>query len=206
MLQVVGAGVGRTGTHSLKIALEQLLGGTCHHMVEVFARPDEVPAWIDAASGRPVDWTAMMGGYTAQVDWPGASFWPELAAANPDALVLLSLRDPEAWFTSCSNTIFAGIPLFLEQGDEWMAALVGIMGERFSDQFDDRAAMTAAFERHNDAVRAGVPADRLLEWTAADGWDPICERLGLPVPTTAFPRVNSTDEFRAMTGMPALQG
>ena len=84
MLQVVGAGVGRTGTHSLKIALEQLLGGTCHHMTEVFTHPEEVPMWIDAIDGRPVDWGALMKDYTAEVDWPGGSFWPELAAANPD--------------------------------------------------------------------------------------------------------------------------
>lgn len=206
MLQVVGAGVGRTGTHSLKNALELLLGGTCHHMMEVFTRPDEIPAWIDAAQGRPVDWTAMMAGYTAQVDWPGASFWPELAAANPDALVLLSVRDPDAWYTSCSNTIFAGIPALIEQGDGWMTALVDMMGIRFSDQFGDRDAMIAAFEKHNDEVRAAIPADRLLEWTAADGWEPICARLGLPVPNEPFPKVNTTDEFRAMTGMPALDG
>ena len=205
MLQVVGAGVGRTGTHSLKVALEQLLGGTCHHMVEVFAHPEETPAWIDAANDRPVDWTAMLAGYTAQVDWPGASFWPELAAANPDALVLLSLRDPDAWFTSCTNTIFAGIPVLVDGGDEWMAALVTMMGKRFCDQFGDRDAMVAAFERHNDAVRAGIPAERLLEWTAGDGWEPICERLGLPVPSEPFPKLNTTDEFRAMTGMPALE-
>ena len=174
-------------------------------MVEVFGHPEQTPAWIDAANGRPVDWTAMMAGYTAQVDWPGASFWPELAAANPDALVLLSVRDPDAWFTSCTNTIFAGIPVLVEQGDEWMSALVKMMGDRFSDQFGDHDAMTDAFERHNEAVRAGIPAGRLLEWKAADGWEPICERLGLPVPNEPFPKVNTTDEFRAMTGMPALE-
>ena len=83
MLQVVGAGVGRTGTHSLKLAFEQLLGGTCHHMVEVFGHPEQLPIWIEAIDGRPVDWGSLMSGYTAQVDWPGASFWPELADAEP---------------------------------------------------------------------------------------------------------------------------
>ncbi len=205
MLQVVGAGVGRTGTHSLKLALETLLGGTCHHMVEVFAHPDEVPVWTDAIDGRPVDWGELMKGYTAQVDWPGASFWPELSAANPDALVILSVRDPDAWFTSCSDTIFAGMSTMVEGGDEWMKALVRLFNERFSDEIDDRAAMTAAFERHNEAVRAAIPEERLLEWTASDGWKPICERLGLAVPDEPFPKVNTTAEFRAMLGMPDLQ-
>ncbi len=204
MLQVVGAGVGRTGTHSLKIALEQLLGGTCHHMTEVFSHPEELPAWIDAANGRPVNWEQMMKGYTALVDWPGASFWPELATANPDALVLLSVRDPDAWFTSCSNTIFEGMVAMQQQGNEWMDAMRTLMRERFSDQLTDRAAMIAAFEKHNEAVRAGVPEERLLEWTASDGWEPICERLGLPVPNESFPKTNTTDEFREMLGMPSL--
>lgn len=205
MLKVVGAGVGRTGTHSLKIALEQLLGGTCHHMVEVFAHPDEIAVWTDAIDGKPVDWGALMSPYTAQVDWPGGSFWPELSAANPDALVLLSTRDPDLWFTSCSNTIFGGMRLMVEGGDEWMAALLRLFKERFSDQVEDRDAMVAAYERHNAAVRAAIPKERLLDWTPSDGWEPICERLGLPVPSEPFPVTNTTSEFREMLGMPPLE-
>ena len=204
MLKVVGAGVGRTGTHSLKIALEQLLGGTCHHMVEVFAHPDEVPVWTDAIDGKSIDWPALMQGYRAQVDWPGGSFWPELSAANPDALVLLSTRDPDAWFTSCSNTIFAGLRQMVDGGDQWMAAMLRLFKERFSDQIQDRDAMVAAYEKHNDAVRAAIPEERLLEWTPSDGWEPICERLGVPVPSEPFPVTNTTKEFREMMGMPPL--
>lgn len=204
MLQVVGAGVGRTGTHSLKLAFETLLGGSCHHMVEVFGHPEEVPVWTDAIDGRPVDWDELLRGYTAQVDWPGASFWPELAAANPDALVILSVRDPDEWYTSCSNTIFAGMGQAAEEGNEWMAAMTRLLAERFSDQIGDRHAMTTAFERHNERVRSTIPPGRLLEWTAADGWEPICDRLGVAVPDQPFPKVNTTAEFRAMVGMPYL--
>jgi hypothetical protein len=205
MLQVVGAGVGRTGTHSLKLAFEQLLGGTCHHMVEVFGHPEQLPVWIDAIDGRPVDWGALMQDYTAQVDWPGASFWPELAAANPDALVVLSTRDPDAWFTSCTNTIFGGMRQMLEEGNEWMAAMLRLFDERFDDRVDDRDAMVAAFDRHNEQVRSGVPKERLLEWTVADGWDPICDRLGLPVPDAPFPLTNTTADFRDMLGLPPVE-
>ena len=204
MLRVVGAGVGRTGTHSLKVALEQLLGGTCHHMIEVFSHPEEIPLWTAAINGEEIDWDALMEPYTAQVDWPGASFWPELTKANPDALVILSVRDPIDWYTSCTNTIFEGIEMMVEQGDQWMAAVLRLLGQRFSDRLDDRDAMLAAFEKHNDAVRAGVPSERLLEWSPADGWEPICERLGVPVPTEPFPRTNSTVDFREMVGMPPL--
>ena len=144
-----------------------------------------------------------MEGYVTQVDWPGASFWPELSEANPDALVILSLRDPDQWYTSCSNTIF-GMKMLADLGDEWMQAMVRLMHDRFDGRFDDRDAMVAAFERHNDAVRAGVPRGQLLEWTAADGWEPICLRLGVAVPDEPFPRTNSTEEWRALVGMPPL--
>jgi hypothetical protein len=205
MLKVVGAGVGRTGTHSLKVALEQLLGGTCHHMIEVFNHPEEVPIWTDAIDGRPVDWDALMKAYTAQVDWPGASFWPELSKANPDALVVLSTRDPDLWFKSCSNTIFGGMRGMVDGGDDWMSAMLRLFKDRFSDQIEDHDAMVAAYERHNEAVRAAIPKERLLEWTPADGWAPLCDRLGVPVPSEPFPVTNTTEEFRAMLGMPPLE-
>lgn len=206
MLKVVGAGIGRTGTHSLKNALETLLGGTCHHMIEVImVSPEQIPTWIQAIDGKQIDWNELMKPYTAQVDWPGGAFWPELSAANPDALVLLSTRDPDSWYTSCTNTIFAGMRAMAEGGDEWMAAMLRLFKDRFSDQLENKNAMIEAFEKHNAAVRAGVPKERLLEWTPADGWEPICERLGLPVPAEPFPKVNTTAEFREMIGMPPLE-
>jgi hypothetical protein len=203
-LRVVGAGVGRTGTHSLKIALEQLLGGRCHHMLEVIGEPAQVPGWIDAIEGRPVDWSAVLAPYVALVDWPGASFWPELSAAYPDALVLLSVRDPEAWYRSASNTIFQTFDYLPPEATPWMNAVRKLFHDRFSDQFDDADAMIDAYLRHNDAVRRAIPAARLLEWTPSDGWNPICNRLGVAVPNEPFPTTNTTDEFRAMIGMPAL--
>jgi hypothetical protein len=203
-LKVVGAGVGRTGTHSLKIALEQLLGGPCHHMVEVLADPQQVPTWIDAIEGRPVDWSSFLGSYQAVVDWPGASFWPELLAANPDAMVLLSVRDADAWYRSASNTIFIALTQSPPEARAWMGSMEKLLRDRFSDQLDDRSAMIDAYERHNDDVRARVPADQLIEWTPSDGWDPICGRLGLAVPEEPFPVTNTTDDFRAMLGLPPV--
>ncbi|HET6794779.1 MAG TPA: sulfotransferase [Acidimicrobiales bacterium] len=203
-LRVIGAGVGRTGTHSLKEALEKLLGGTCHHMIEVFAHPEEVPVWTDAIEGRPVDWPALLSGYVAQVDWPGASFWPELHAAFPDALVLLSVRDPESWYKSAMDTIFAGMAFPDEQIGPWMVSMKKLIADRFCAELDDKDAAIAALERHNEAVRAAIPASHLLEWSAADGWGPICERLEVPVPDEPFPVTNTTADFRAMIGLPPL--
>jgi hypothetical protein len=203
-LEVVGAGVGRTGTHSLKRALEQLLDGPCHHMVEVLGNPSQVPGWTDAVEGRPVDWSELLAGYRAIVDWPGAAFWRELSAANPDALVLLSVRDPESWYRSASNTIFLAFDHMPPELSPWLNSVREMMHDRFCDEVDNPQAMMDAFERHNADVRREIPSARLLEWTPGDGWEPICERLGLAVPAEPFPVTNTTDEFRAMMGMPPV--
>ena len=201
-LSVIGAGVARTGTQSLKLGLEHLLGAPCHHMTEVFADPGQVPAWIDASYGRPVDWGAMLAGYTAIVDWPGASFWPELLAANPGALVVLSVRDADTWYRSASLTVFDIFGYLPAEAAPWMQAVRRLLRDRFCDRFDDRAAMIDAYERHNVEVRRGVSAAQLLEWHPEQGWEPICARLGLSVPAHPFPAVNSIAEFRTEYQMP----
>lgn len=203
-LKVVGAGVGRTGTNSLKLALEQLLDERCHHMFEIIVDPTQIPVWTDAIEGRPVDWSTMPEGYAALVDWPGASFWPELAAANPEALVLLSVREPEDWYRSASNTIFLAFDNAPPELRPWFEAVMSLLRERFSDQFDNPTVMMDAFERHNEAVRQGIPSERLLEWSPSDGWEPICERLGFDVPADPFPKTNDTNQWRADLGMPPL--
>ena len=191
-LRVVGAGLGRTGTLSLKVALEKLLGGPCYHMAEVFPRPDHVGVWRDAALGQPQDWAKVFEGFRAAVDWPAAAFWRELSAAFPDALVLLSVRPAESWWKSASETIFAVQDKIPPQFREMMEPL---FRERFTSRIDDKAASIAAYERHNAQVRAEVPRGRLLEWSAPDGWEPLCNALDLPVPAEPFPRVNTTEEF-----------
>ena len=201
-LKVVGAGVGRTRTNSLKLALEQLLGGKCHHMFEVLSDPTiQIPLWTNAIDGGDVDWSSMTTGFESLVDWPGASFWRELSAANPDALVLLSVRDPEAWYRSTSNSIFLIFDVVPPELLPWFDSMRRLLSERFSDRLDDPTAMMDAFERHNGAVRKEIPSQRLLEWSPTDGWDPICERLGLGVPNTPFPKTNELNEWRANFGM-----
>jgi sulfotransferase family protein len=194
-LRVIGAGLGRTGTLSLKQALERLLGGPCYHMVEVFERPADFAVWTAAARGEPVDWRALFAGFAAVVDWPAASFWPELAAAFPDALILLSTRPAGAWWKSASDTIFAS--LGRAEGSPLRAMIEAIFARRFTLALDDRDAAIAAYERHNAAVRAGAPAARLVAWTPADGWGPLCAALGVPVPDAPFPHANTTADFHA---------
>jgi len=202
-LQLVGAGLGRTGTHSLKEALARLLGGPCYHMTEVFGHLDHVPEWRRAIAGEPVDWDALFDGYVATVDWPGAACWRQLADAYPDAVVLLSVRsDAAAWFDSFDRTIADVMRRPTPPGmDDWFAMSWDMLGHHGIAEVDDRDAVVAAYERHNAEVRASVPADRLVEWQPADGWAPLCTALGVPVPDEPFPVTNSTDEFRVMAGL-----
>lgn len=198
MLQVIGAGLGRTGTLSLKTALERLLGAPCYHMLEVFGHLDDhVPLLHAAVRGEPVDWDRLFDGYVAAVDWPTCSFWPELTARYPDALVILSVRDPESWWRSASTTIFPSSQELAEGAPEWFAMMNELFATRFTMPLDDRDACISAFEAHNARVRAEVPASRVLEWTATEGWAPLCDALQVPVPDEPFPRVNTSEEFHS---------
>lgn len=201
-LKVVGAGLGRTGTHTQKVVLEQLLGGPCHHMVELFMHPEQVPFWQQAIDGAPLrEWSSVLDGYVAAVDWPAAHWYAELAEANPDALVLLSVRaNADEWYRSASNTIFPAIAA-VPADDPWGMAVRKMLGADIGDPADENAAK-AGYERHNAEVRATIPADRLLEWKATDGWAPLCERLGVPVPDEPFPVTNTTEEWQARQQTP----
>ena len=202
-MQVVGAGLGRTGTMSLKLALERLLGAPCYHMVEVFGHPDDIAVWQRAVDGEAVDWAELFKGYEAAVDWPACAFWREISAAFPDAPVLLSTRtDAATWFTSANDTIF-GLSRVSPGDDAPVGTAHGAMvqsmwaGTFTADVLDQDAAMRA-YEEHNAAVRASIPADRLIDWQPGDGWEPICTKLGLAVPDEPFPHANTTEDFRAM--------
>jgi hypothetical protein len=205
-LRVIGAGLGRTGTNSLKLALEELLGSPCYHMFELLARPSDLSAWERAVRGEPVDWSALLAEYAATVDWPASAFWRELHAANPDALVLLSIRDsPQAWWASMERTIVSVLSQPPPQEDRervrHRAMVLRMLETRFTPDWQDRDAAIAAYERHNDDVRREVAAERLIEWRAGDGWEPICSALGLPVPQAPFPHENKTADFRASAGL-----
>jgi len=195
-LQVIGAGLGRTGTLSLKVALEQLGIGRCHHMIEVFAASEQAPLWVAAANGRP-DWDAIFAGFSAVVDYPGCTYWRELAGYYPDARIILSVRDPDKWFDSVSETIFSAAMLGRMLDSPMREFFMGNVVGTFFDHIGDRAWMTGYFRRWNEAVIEAVAPERLLVFEAADGWEPWCAFLGVPVPDAPYPRVNSREEMQA---------
>ena len=192
-LQVVGAGLPRTGTASLQMALELLLGGRCYHMREIPGHPFDLgPGWSQALAGESPDWERLLEGYTAGLDWPVSMFWHELSEAHPAALVLLSVRDSaETWWQSADQTILPVARRSLAPGWTEGCALTDLL-KRFAGtpHWDDPATLQAAYERHNAQVRQAVPPPRLLEWRAGDGWAPLCRALGALVPDLPFPWAN----------------
>lgn len=203
-IEVLGAGFGRTGTLSLKFALETLGYYKCYHMIEVMLNEGHVEQWRRAARRETVDWRALYKGYRATVDWPSASFWRELRVAYPNAKVILTLRDSEQWYTSVMNTIWKLSSTALAEGqrrgDEKMVerALMTdevVWGGVFGNRMDDRDHVIECFERHNQAVIDSVPAEQLLVYRPGDGWEPLCEFLQLPIPDTDYPKMNSTEDF-----------
>ena len=203
-IRLIGAGLGRTGSMSLKLALERLLGGTCHHMMEVFGHPEEIPVWHAAMRGEPVDFPALLAGYDAIVDYPGAAVWRELAASFPEAPVLLSTRSSSRqWWESASATILPSTsrPPEDEQQAAHRAMVVEMFGRSLGDDLTDETAVMAAYEAHNAAVRSEIDPARLFEYQPGDGWGPLCAALGLPEPDEPFPHTNTRDEFRARAGL-----
>jgi len=197
-LQVIGAGLPRTGTRSLEDAFKHLLNGRIYTMSAIPGHPFNLgDDWNGALTGKSPDWDRLFDGFIATVSFPGSLFWRELSEAYPDALVVLSVRDSaDEWWHSFDETILRVARMAL--APDWTdgRGFIDLL-ERFAGtaEWDDPATMKAAYERHNDAVRQNVPSNRLLEWRTTEGWEPICRVLGLPVPNVPFPWTNSRSEW-----------
>lgn len=202
MLRVIGAGFGRTGTYSLKTALQQLGAGPTYHMMEVLSHPEHVPLWEAAGDGKPVDWEKLFEGYTSALDWPASAFYRELMDVYPDAKVILTVRDPDRWYESGRNTIFPRDTPGLEsdvspemQAHKAMARKL-LWDGIFDGRITDPAYAMDVFTRHNQTVQERVPPERLLVYNVKEGWEPLCTFLGVPMPAgLEFPHLNDTVSF-----------
>jgi Sulfotransferase domain len=207
-MRLIGAGLPRTGTLSQKVALEMLGLAPCYHMVSVLADLEQAPLWDRAVKGENV-WDEIFGGYESTVDWPGGLFYKELMEHYPEAKVLLSTRDPLRWVESMRDTVWA-----VRHGDSLMRLLSDAQAKinpgwhgfvtmidnlvwdaTFHETPNQPVDMIGTMLRHHEEVKATVPPERLLVWEVADGWEPLCEFLELPVPDTPFPYLNDSKEF-----------
>jgi hypothetical protein len=218
-MKVIGVGFGRTGTLSLKVALERLGAGPCFHMLDLLAGPHrerELPHWVRVAAGEPVDWSEVFAHWGSTVDWPGCTRWKELVDAFPAATVLLNVRDFDAFHRSCTDTLLAareaGAAGLLPSGGErlpshqmWRVIDQLVWREDFQDRFEDREWMRGMYADRIAEIVAYVPAERLVVWhLGVDGWEPLAAALGVPVPDEPFPHLHDTASFRAAAGLPAL--
>lgn len=197
-MKVIGVGVGRTGTNSLKLAINQLGFGPCHHMEAVLHNmPAQVPLWSAALNGK-ADWESIYAGFESAVDWPTAGFFRDLVNVYPSARFVLTLRNPETWADSFAATIYkllAGRDQGPPEMKAWLDMADGVIAKTGFPAGLDLEGLVAGFVAHNEAVKATIPANRLLVFEVKEGWGPLCEFLDAPVPGEAFPRTNDREEF-----------
>lgn len=201
---MVGTGFGRTGTLSLKRALERLGFGPTYHMDEVLRRPSHLRAWVEYARTGRADWGTVFAGFRSTVDFPACVAWRELVELHPGAKVVHTVRDPDRWWESTRATIYQGRTIL----PHWLRGLVPAAGDYaelnermvwqglFGGRFLDRDHAIRVFQRHTAEVVAGLDPERLLVFEVADGWEPLCAFLGVPVPDEPFPHVNDTASMR----------
>ncbi|HSC75999.1 MAG TPA: sulfotransferase [Pseudomonadales bacterium] len=203
-LNIIGAGFGRTGTLSLKHALEQLGFDRCYHMMEVPGHDGSAEGWLRAASGKSLDWDTFLQGFQATVDWPACAFWLELHQQYPDAKVILTVRNADKWYASALETIWPFSHVF----PRWALALIKplrriqnmidtvIWQGTFGGRFLEPAHAKQVYRDHIDKVKNTIPPQQLLVYEVAQGWEPLCAFLGVPVPATPFPNVNDAESMK----------
>jgi hypothetical protein len=218
-MKMIGVGFGRTGTMSLKAALEELGAGPCFHMIDLIMgenKERDLPYWVKIADGEPVDWHEVFEPWESTVDWPAASRWKEIVDAFPGVPVLLNVRDFDGFYKSCENTILA-VKEAAQAGELsedanreqpapelWGAIEKLIWQGDFQGRFKDKEATRKMYYDRIETIRSYVPADRLTYWELGDGWEPLAEALGVESPDTPFPHLHDTNEFRTEFGLPAL--
>ncbi|MCP3943860.1 MAG: sulfotransferase family protein [Desulfobacteraceae bacterium] len=205
-MEIIGAGFGRTGTNSLKIALERLGFGPCYHMFELAQNPSHIDFWNLAIDGKPVNWKEFFHAYDSAVDWPTAAFLPELLGEYPEAKVILTVREPEEWYRSIKNTVFIGLSNGHKSQNPATQQRMA-MGKRlildgvFSGKYKDEQHCLNVYKNHVEDIKKLVPPERLLSYNLSQGWDPLCKFLDVKVPDQSLPHTNTrADFFKNMPG------
>jgi hypothetical protein len=204
MLKIIGSGFGRTGTLSLKAALEQLGFGPCYHMSEIISKPKRMSAWSNIGRGRPADWREMMKGYRSSVDFPACIYYRELMRAFPDAKIVHTVREPERWYQSMYETVYQ----FSNLSPLWARRLISPLRNMtematitvwdgvFKGDFENRQRTIEIFQQHTETVKRTVPPENLLVFSIKEGWEPLCKFLQVPIPDTHFPHLNDSAQMK----------
>ena len=210
-VKIIGSGLGRTGTYSLKVALEQLGFGKCYHMAELFEHPEGLIHFEKAERGEDADWDTLFNGYQSAVDYPVARYYKQLMKKYPEAKIIHTTRDPESWYESASKTIIWASKPSLKRILKLMIRLPfsadlrrqmpilkfngKMIDSEFGKDYKNKEEVIKRFKRHNEEVMNTVPKERLLVFDAKQGWEPLCRFLGVSVPSEPFPKTNTSEEF-----------
>ncbi len=197
-LKIIGAGFGRTGTLSIKAALEELGFGPCYHMKVALFRPWHILFWLRAIHKKKVNWKRFFRKYNSVVDWPACEFYKELSEIYPEALILLNVRDAETWYDSSLKTIYRIQKIWPSWYPRVLTRMQNelIFQGRFDGQFENRDKAIKNFKNHIQEVKQKIPEERLLVFDVKEGWEPLCKFLGVPVPENReFPHLNETSEY-----------
>lgn len=203
-LQVIGAGFGRTGTLSMQRALDDLGFGPTYHMNDVFRNPSHVQRWLDYGETGTADWNSLFGKYRATVDFPACCAWQELYEQYPEAKVVLTVRDPASWWESTSTVLYPTRTLYpgwltraVPFTQRWLNMVDRLVWSgTFDGRFQDKAYAMGVFSEHIEAVKAHCAPERLLVFEVAQGWQPLCEFLDVPVPDKPFPHLNDAKSLQ----------
>ncbi|MGB0522590.1 MAG: sulfotransferase family protein [Flammeovirgaceae bacterium] len=222
-VKVIGAGLGRTGTMSLKLALEYLGYGPCFHMVELLQEPQRLSYLKTLHKTGKTNWSEFFSGFNSTVDYPTCLYYDQLLQENPAAKVILTERDPEKWYESVYQTIYRGKPKGFKDITRLVKNLIFskdmrkvapvfmhndtlIWNGQFKGKFEDKQAAIEIYLQHNEQVKKTVPAEQLLVFQVTEGWQPLCTFLGEPTPDIPFPRSHQRETFNKKMDKLLLHG
>ena len=214
-LKIIGAGLPRTGTTTLKRSLEILGYDKVYHMKVLLTNPDQYHLWDTLDKTNTTDWDTLYDGYQATVDFPCYPWYKEHMKRYPDAKVILTVRSFDGWYKSIYNTVWQAGPQTVPQKLVMLFKLLRsprlrkvvkciklvkkkTYAQLLEGKFLDKANTERLFNEYIESVKAHVPAEKLLVYDVRDGWEPLCEFLGKPVPAEELPHLNKKENFKTM--------
>lgn len=216
-IKIIGAGLPRTGTNTLKESLEKLNYKKTYHMKELLVKPENLHYWLTLKETGSTNWDELYKGYQATVDFPGYPWYKEHMKQYPDAKVILTVRPFEKWYTSVYSTIWKAGPQTLSEKIAMMSKLLFnsrlrsvikcvkfskkvIFETHLQGKFEDKDFAEKIFNKHIEDVKAYVPKEKLLVYDVSEGWEPLCKFLGVPEPNEPIPHLNKKENFKKMLG------
>lgn len=207
-LKVIGTGLPRTGTASLKGALQLLGYQQTYHMDNLLNNPAMVKYWVELFDTGKTDFDVLFDGFTASTDFPGFFAYKALLKKYPESKFILTTRDLDSWYDSIHKTVFQAVTSFFakETPTDSMRRVEGVFqlldrylfGQFFNGTFTDKEKTLSIVKAYLQEVKQNIPDGQMLVYEISEGWEPLCDFLDLPVPDLEFPYKNKREDFNTM--------